>query len=348
MQTFTPAGIKRAVVRVAAGVTAAIVVAAVLLAVLWRDRESVDDIPLEVFPQRAADEPAVTVTWFGVTTLLFDDGETQILIDGFISRPGLLDVLARRPIDNDAATINFFLNEYRVRRLAAIIPVHSHFDHAMDIGALANRSSASVLGSATTANIARGAGVPEDQIVVVDDGAEYGFGQFSVRFIESAHAPVGWRGSVPLPGVLEEPLTLPAAVTAFPEGGSYSLVIAHPQGSTLVQGSAGIRDSALDAFPVDVVMLGVGRLGKLGREYLNDYWLATVTATGAKTAVAVHFDDFTKPFGSVELTPRFIDDFRETVTILRDLRDTWDTDTGLYLPEFAVPMSIYPRPDPEV
>ncbi len=348
MQHVTLARVKRTTIRVAAGIAAAILVAAALLALLWSDREPVESIALETFPQDGAHDSAVTVTWFGVTTLLFDDGETQILIDGFISRPGLMDVLARRPVDNDAASINFFLNNYRVRRLAAIIPVHSHYDHAMDIGAIANRSSASVLGSATTANIARGAGVPEDQIVVVEDGAEYGFGQFSVRFIESPHAPVGWRGSVPLPGVLDEPLALPAPVTAYPEGRSYSLLIAHPEGSTLVQGSAGIRDSALDAFPVDVVMLGVGGLGKLGREYLNDYWLATVTATGAKTAVAVHFDDFTRPFGSVELAPWPVDDFRETVGILKDLRDTWDTDTGLYLPEFAVPMPVYPRPDPEV
>ena len=36
-------------------------------------------------PYAAAAEagPGVTVKWFGVTTLLIDDGETQIMTDGF-------------------------------------------------------------------------------------------------------------------------------------------------------------------------------------------------------------------------------------------------------------------------
>ena len=35
----------------------------------------------------ATDETRLTITWYGVATLLFDDGETQVLIDGFFSRP---------------------------------------------------------------------------------------------------------------------------------------------------------------------------------------------------------------------------------------------------------------------
>ena len=62
---------------------------------------------------------AVTVTWLGVTTLLFDDGDTQLLIDGFFSRPSLTDILLDRPVDNDAAIINYALDEFRMRRLAA-------------------------------------------------------------------------------------------------------------------------------------------------------------------------------------------------------------------------------------
>lgn len=32
---------------------------------------------------------AVKVTFLGTTTLLFDDGETQLMIDGFFTRPSL-------------------------------------------------------------------------------------------------------------------------------------------------------------------------------------------------------------------------------------------------------------------
>lgn len=292
-------------------------------------------------------ESPVTLTWFGVTTMLFDDGETQILIDGFISRPTLFQILTGQPVDNDVAKINFFLNEYRIRRLAAIIPVHSHFDHAMDVGAIGNRSSASVLGSESTAQIARGASVPEDQIVVVEDGADYSFGQFTITFIESVHAPVGLRGSVPMPGTIDAPLSTPAPVKAWREGGSYSIVVSHPGGTTLVQGSGGILRSSLEDIRVDVVMLGVGMIESLGRDYVDRYWQATVTSTGATTVIPIHFDDFTKPFGTIELMPSFLDDFADTVMLLKEFRTNWDMETRLYLPVFGEPIALYPVSEPE-
>ena len=344
------ANIKLVAKRVLVIIAAAFAAIALLLSLLWRDRVPLDDIELPPVIPAASVDDTVTATWFGVGTLLIDDGQTQILIDGFVSRPSLLDVLSGRPVNNDVATINFFLNEYRVRRLAAIIPVHSHFDHAMDVGAIANRSSASIIGSETTANIARGAGVPEDQIVVAAGGSEYTFGRFTVALIPSVHAPVGLRGSVPLPGVLQEPLTMPAPVTAFREGGSYSILIAHTRGSALIQGSAGIREKALDDLQVDTVMLSVGLLEGLGRDYVQRYWQKTVTSTGARTVIPIHFDDYTKPFGQIHLAPSIIDDFAKTSRLLRELRDTWDADVKLYLPLFAVPFELFPldEQDPEV
>ncbi len=314
---------------------------------LWSNRGSLDDIDLAPAPSSRDIESAVTLTWFGVTTMLFDDGETQILIDGFISRPTLFQILTGQAVDNDVAKINFFLNEYRVRRLAAIIPVHSHFDHAMDVGAIGNRSSASILGSESTAQIARGAGVPDDQIVIVEDGAEYSFGQFTITFIESTHAPVGLRGSVPLPGTIDEPLRTPAPIKAWREGGSYSLIVSHPSGTTLVQGSGGIRQSSFEDVRVDVVMLGVGMIEGLGRDYIDQYWQATVTSTGATTVMPIHFDDFTKPFGTIELSPSFLDDFANTVMLLKEFQNSWDADTQLYLPAFGEPIALYPVSEPE-
>ena len=141
-------------------VVVTLAVAATALILLWRDRPELYGNAWEAaVPAGAAAADNVTVTWLGVTTLLFDDGETQILIDGFFSRPSLGDIIFDRPVANDAATINYALNEYGMRRLAAIIPTHSHFDHAMDVGSIANRSSASILGSPSTIAIARGAGV---------------------------------------------------------------------------------------------------------------------------------------------------------------------------------------------
>lgn len=332
--------------RAALVAVAVLAVSAAAIVWLWRDRPSLDTIGWPA-PADTALSESVTVTWLGVTTLLFDDGETQILIDGFFSRPTLADILLRRPVENDAAMINFALDEYRMRRLAAIIPVHSHFDHAMDIGAIANRTSASVLGSESTAEIARGAGVPEDQIMPVTGSGPYEFGRFAVTLLPSAHAPVGWRGSVPLAGTIDAPLILPQPVSAWREGASYTIVVSHPDGTTIVQGSASFANEALRDVPADVVMLGVGGLESLGRGYAEQYWQSLVTATGAHSVYPIHFDDFTKPFGEVVAGPAFLSDFSITAKWLEEFRARWDNDAQLFMPEFGRPIAIYAQPLPE-
>ena len=320
-----------------------------LLAVLlWRDRPALDAIDWPAPALASAATPdSVTVTWLGVSTLLFDDGETQILIDGFFSRASITDVLFGRSVDNDAATINYAMNEFRMRSLAAIIPVHSHFDHAMDIGAIANRSSASILGSESSAQIARGAGVPEDQITIVNDEASFEFGEFRVTLRPSNHAPIGWRGSVPLDGSIDEPLETPQPVSAWRMGGAYTVIIEHPQGTALVQGSAAYRKYELQDIAADVVFLGIAQLESLGREYAELYWQHTVTATGGHSVYPIHFDDYTKPFGVVELPPRFVDNVTKTARWLTEFRRRWDSDTSLFMPEFGKPIAIYVQPPSE-
>ena len=326
-------------------VVAAVLVIVVLVSVLlWKDRPALDATGWLSPPASSENPSSVTATWLGVTTLLFDDGDTQILIDGFFSRPSLADTILGRAVVNDAATINFALHEYRMRRLAAIIPVHSHFDHAMDIGAIAKRTSASILGSESTANIARGSGVPADQIVVSDENEVYEFGEFRVRLLLSRHAPIGWRGSPPLPGTVDEPLELPQPITAWREGGSYTVVIEHPQGTTLVQGSAGFVENRSDDLSADVVMLGVGGLTTLDEDYAEQYWQAFVTATGVSSVFPIHFDDYTKPFGVIVPGPRVFGDLEETSRWFNSFREKWDQDVNIYLPEFGKPIALYAQP----
>jgi len=333
--------------RGAIGVAALLVVVSVIFAALWSDRPALSEIDWQPYPEYESRPGAVTVTWLGVTTLLFDDGDTQVLIDGFFSRPSVADIVFSTKVRSDAAQVNLVLDEYQMRRLAAIIPVHSHFDHAMDIGAIANRSSASIIGSETTANIARGAGVPEDQIVIAESGSVYSFGDFSVRIIDSNHAPLGWGASVPYSGTIDAPLELPAPVSAWREGKSYSIVIMHPQGTTIVQGSAGFRPGALDDVVADVVMLGAFGLENFGRDYTEQFWLSLVTSTGAKRVIPIHFDDYTRPFGHIELSPRIIDNFADTAEWLDEIRETWDNDARLHLPVFGDKLVLYPPPVPD-
>lgn len=328
----------------------AVVITVLLVAVtsggvwLWRDRPTLNTTGWPAPPAPGENNASVTATWLGVTTLLFDDGTTQILIDGFFSRPSLGDVFLRRPVVNDAATINYALHEFRMRQLAVIIPVHSHFDHAMDIGAIAKRTSASILGSESTANIAFGAGVPADQVVVAERAQSYEFGEFRVRLLPSRHAPIGWRGGAPLPGTIDAPLSLPQPITAWREGGSYSIIIEHPQGTTLVQGSAGFISGALNDVSADVVMLSIGGLTTLDADYAEQYWQETVTTTGASKVYPIHFDDFVEPFGKISPSPKFLGNLDKAAQWLNGFRDKWDQDAQLFLPRFGEPIALYANP----
>lgn len=334
--------------RTAVAIVVIVTIAGMIAALLWRDRPSLDAIAWPAPAIASAVNPdAVTVTWLGVGTLLFDDSETQILIDGFFSRPSLADHLLGRPVDNDAPQINYAMNEFRMRRLAAIIPVHSHFDHAMDVGAIANRSSASILGSESTAEIARGAGVPEDQISVVKDSESFQFGNFKVTLLAVGHAPIGWGGSVPFDGFIEEPMTMPQPVSAWRMGGAYTIIIEHPQGTALVAGSASYKKYELREVAADAVFLGVAQLQSLGRDYAELYWQHTVTASGGHSVYPIHFDDFTKPFGEVALPPRAIDNFEKTAEWLLEFRDRWDGDASLFVPKFGQPIAVFAQPASE-
>ncbi len=58
----------------------------------------------------------------------------------------------------------------KVSRLAAVIPVHTHFDHVMDSALVADRTGAQLVGGESAANVGRGYGLAEERLVVADPG----------------------------------------------------------------------------------------------------------------------------------------------------------------------------------
>jgi L-ascorbate metabolism protein UlaG (beta-lactamase superfamily) len=292
---------------------AAIAVFAVLALVtgiatwLWQDRDDISELEWSLAESAAEPGESVTITWLGVMTLLIDDNETQLLIDGFFSRFGVMDYLFRE-VSTDIANVNYVMAEFHINRLAAIVPAHSHYDHAMDVGIVANRSSAVVLGSESTANIARGANLPVNQYQILANGETRTFGKFTITLIASRHAPIADGKNPWFPGVINEPLRQPAKISEWKEGQTYSILIGHPRGTLLVQGSAGFVEDNLTDISADVVVLGIGGLSGLGKSYTEQYWSETVTATGARRVYPAHYDDFTRPFGEIVLFPKIADD----------------------------------------
>lgn len=326
-------------VRLLVTLTFLLVIAAALATWLWQDRPEAAALPVPIAQPGQGDQGGapLTATWLGVTTLVFDDGETQLMTDGFFSRPGLAKLVLDRPVAPDPETIRGQLEAAGVSRLAAVFPVHSHYDHAMDAGAVAQITGAMVLGSPSSANAARGTGLRESQIEVVSERAPYRFGRFTVTFLRSRHTPIGPDGGPPLPGGIEWPLELPAPVSAWKEGGSYSILIEHPEGDALVQGSAGFIEGALAGRDADVVFLGIGGLSRLGESYAGEYWREIVARTGARTVYLVHWEDFTQDYGEFLPYPRLLDDVEKSAEWLAALAGR--TTTTLLLPPPQQPVA---------
>ena len=327
-----------------------VIVAVILLALAgtaswiawrWQERAEVTELGWPVATSNNDAAERVTVTWLGITTLLFDDGETQILTDGTFSRPGLFDILSQRRVHSDVDTINYALAEFRMDRLAAIVPVHSHFDHAMDVGHVANRTSAIVLGSESTANIARGADVPVNQYQILASGETRQFGKFTITLIESRHAPIGFGDQPWFPGDIDEPLEQPARISQWREGGAWSVLIGHPQGTALVQASGGFVEDALRA-NADAVMLGIAGLADQGRQYTEQYWNETVVSTGASRVFPVHYEDFTKQFGEIALFPDVVDRATVTAGWIDELAASREHPVEVSILPFGQPVAIFP------
>jgi len=321
--------------------TALILLGLVLLYRQWQVRGSIDDIGWQSVQANNSAPISVHATWLGVSTILFDDGETQILLDGAFTRLTPVQILTFRRARSDIATINHALAEFEVNRLAAILPVHSHFDHAIDIGEIANRTSAVILGSESSANIARGANVPVDQYQILADEETRRFGDFSVTLLASKHVPTGWGDDEIFSGFIDEPLEAPARASEYKTGLPWTVVVDHPSGSTMVQGSAGFVAGKLRSHPVDVVMLSVAGLAALGRDYTERYWDETVTASGASRVIAIHHDDFTLPFGEVQLMPTMLDDVPKAARWIDAVIESSDSEIFVELPVFGQPIDLY-------
>ncbi len=266
-------------------------------------------------PGASAESP-LTVTWAGVTTLLIQDGESALMTDGFFSRPGLLTVGTRK-LAPSLPSIDGCLARLGVERLDAVLPVHTHFDHAMDSAAVAVRTGATLVGGTSAAQLGRGAGLPEDRLVVVTPGESVSVGAFEVTLVLGDHCPPDR-----FPGFITAPVVPPVRASAYRCGESWSTLIRHvpTDRRALVVGSAGFVRGALRGHRADVVYLGVGQLGLQSERYVVDYWSEAVRAVGATRVVLVHWDDFFRPLHQpVRALPYAGDDLDVSMRILTRL-----------------------------
>jgi L-ascorbate metabolism protein UlaG (beta-lactamase superfamily) len=219
-----------------------------------------------------------------------------------------------RPLTPNRARIDACLARAGVTKLDAVLPVHTHYDHAQDSAVVATITDAALIGGESTLNIGRGGGVIDDRLIAA---GSVSIGAYDITHIASEHCPPDR-----FPGTIDTPLRPPARVTAYRCGEAWSITVTHRASGRrlLVQGSAGFVAGALAGQRAEVVYLGVGQLGLRPEAEIRQYWDETVVGVGARRAVLIHWDNFFRPLDQpLQAVSYAADNLDETMRIFDEL-----------------------------
>lgn len=254
----------------------------------------------------------LTAAFLGVASVHLSDGQTDLLIDGFFSRPSLLKAGFTR-VSTDVVAVKEGLSRAGISRLAAVLVGHSHYDHALDAPEIVRQTGAILIGSESTLNIGRGYGLADEEMVLVREREVLSFGHFRVTFFHSMH-----NRTYLARGEIRKPLIPPAHISVYRDGKCYSILVEHPEGSILVQDSAGYRQGSLEGARANTVLLAAAGLGRAPASYRDEYFHETAIVVGAKRVVPIHYDDFTRPLSDPpQLFPQWVDDIPSSLRFLQ-------------------------------
>ena len=234
------------------------------------------------------------ITYFGTTTLLFDDGTDQVFFDAHFTRPSMITYARGGEAGTDTALCDKMIKLHRIDRLRAIFISHTHHDHVMDAPYIAVKCGAKIYGSESARNVALGGGVPEENIAVFQHGSSFTVGDYKVSILKSLHSkPTIFNNDLGEP--ITKPLVQPASLRDYKEGGSYDFFVEHGEHKILIRPSFNYIKGQLDGIQADVLFLGIAGLGKADPDMEKVFFQETVEKTGANLVIPVHWDNFFLP-----------------------------------------------------
>lgn len=243
---------------------------------------------------RSSDErDGVLVRWLGTAGFAIEHAGTTVLIDPYITRASLARCV-RAEIASDLRSDEIAIARH-VPKADAIIVGHTHFDHALDVPRIAERTGAMVFGSRSAAALCRAAGIPESKIRDVErlPGSEpirAEVGPFELRFVPSAHSRF-FFGRVPYPGEIADCDQIPTRIAHYRCGAVFAVEI-KVAGRTLVHlGSAELLSAdAVAAKEPDLLLLCVA-----GWTSSPDLPERVVRAFSPRAVLLSHWDNFFLP-----------------------------------------------------
>ena len=235
-------------------------------------------------------EHFMKVTFFGTTTLLFDDGRDQILFDCHFTRPSLAKYIGGSE-QTDTVLADRMLKLHHIDRLKAIFVSHTHHDHVMDVPYVANKTGALVYGSSSAMNVCRGGKVNEDQLIEFHEEDSFEVGGYKIKVIKSLHSKPTILNN-DLGQTIDEPLPPTAKLRDYKEGGSYDFIVEAQGKKYIIRPSFNYIEHQLDGYDCDVLFLGVAGLAKADEETERKFFAETVEKVRPQLIIPLHWDNF--------------------------------------------------------
>jgi len=234
--------------------------------------------------RRGLELPAgLELQWLGTAGFRLAYEGTTVLIDPFVSRRDLRSSLRARSLVADEALVARLLP-----RADAVLVGHTHFDHAVDVPALA-RGGATVYGS-RSARALLGLHGLADRAVVVEPHRPYEIGPFVVRFVPSRHSKLLAGLAVPADGELTCDALDHLGLGAYRCGQVWGIHLEVAGTSLYHQGSADLIDDEYREGPVEVFLCGIA-----GRVYTPRFVDRVLRVVDPRVVVPHHHDDFFRP-----------------------------------------------------
>lgn len=243
------------------------------------DRETARQL---AWPANAPLPKGLTLTWLGTAGFRLAYEGTVLWIDPYLTRLPLGDLVRRRAVPSDPAMIAKYVD-----KADAILVGHTHFDHALDVPAIAKATGATAYGSASLAHLMQLHGQTS---VIAEPHRDYRVGPFRFHFVPSIHSKLQLGLGIPYSGEVTCDHVDELNPQAYKCGQVFGLFIEVAGHRFYHQGSADLIETEIKDRDIDVFLCGIS-----GRRFTRDYASRIIRELSPTVIVPTHYDDFFRP-----------------------------------------------------
>jgi L-ascorbate metabolism protein UlaG (beta-lactamase superfamily) len=229
------------------------------------------------------DGEAVTIQYLGTAGFVISNSQRRIVIDPYLSRPGLPTLLSRR-LTTDTRLLSRW-----IPKADDVLIGHAHVDHILDAPDLCKLTGARLIGSSSTIMVGRAAGLPERQLLETSGRDSIPSGPWTVRGLPSLHGQV-LPGHVPFPGHITRPPPWPPRMHELRHGLVLNWVVDTGALRVMHIDSADFIPDEISREPVDVLCLCAA-----GWTYRPHYVRDAVSLVKPRWVLPCHWDTMITP-----------------------------------------------------